>query len=193
MNSDYIEPVLHKGIFTPDECKEIIKQSEGILLPSVIGGQSHTKKIRNSYSAVLHFNFNPVIEKLKYEAYKLTGYPSINFEPMQISRYLTGGYYRPHQDAFTGKNTMRRKTLLICLNDDYEGGETNFPILGKRFKMDVGDVLVFNTVDINGNLTIEALHEGCDVTKGTKWILTIWIHDEPLVWDIDRYIKYKIN
>ena len=191
MNDDYIEPVLHKSVLTHEECDELVKQADGKLLPSVIGGKRHIKNIRNSYSACLTFNFTPVVDKLKYITYKLTGYPCINYEDIQITRYLKGGYYRPHQDAVFNENSIRCKTIIVCLNDDYEGGETNFPVLNKRFKMEKGDILVFHTLNTFQKPTPKSLHEGCEITKGTKWIATIWIHPKPLVHDIYRYIKYN--
>ena len=48
------------------------------------------------------------------------------------------------------------------LNDDYEGGETNFSDLEMRVKAKPGQALLFQHL-----LT----HEGCEVTSGTKLVL----------------------
>jgi len=44
-------------------------------------------------------------------------------------------------------NNKRLYTIMIALNDDYEGGETIFPLLNKSYKLSKGDAIFFHTVD----------------------------------------------
>jgi prolyl 4-hydroxylase len=72
-------------------------------------------------------------------------------------------------------------TFILCLNDDYEGGETNFPNLNKKYKLTKGDLLHFNTLNIWNMETKFALHGGEPVSKGEKWICNVWVHKYPVV------------
>ena len=46
-------------------------------------------------------------------------------EQLQVVRYPTGGHFRDHHDAFFHKTMHpRRATLLVHLNDDFDGGDT---------------------------------------------------------------------
>jgi len=56
------------------------------------------------------------------------------------------------------------------LNDEYEGGETYFPILDKTYRLRKGDVLSFDTLDSWGRVPYKAMHGGAPVTRGEKWI-----------------------
>ena len=98
-----------------------------------------------------------------------------------FSRTSEGGFYKPHQDAFPHKvqPNPRMYTCIIALNDEYIGGETIFPNLNKSFKLNKGDVLLFNTLNDWGYHTQKALHGGTPVESGEKWICNLWIHQYP--------------
>jgi predicted 2-oxoglutarate/Fe(II)-dependent dioxygenase YbiX len=103
----------------------------------------------------------------------------VNSEYLQVLKYKEGGFYTPHQDAFFDEPNPRTVTAIIALNDDYEGGETEFPNLGKKFKLNKGDVLVFNNFTDWGYQTPKSLHGGRPVKSGVKWICNLWIHRYP--------------
>jgi len=68
---------------------------------------------------------------------------------------------------------------MVALNDGYTGGETIFPNLRKEFKLNKGDVLIFNTLNDYGYHTKKALHGGSPVNSGDKWVCNLWIHRHP--------------
>ena len=70
---------------------------------------------------------------------------------------------------------MRHWTALIWLNDDYEGGETDFPDVGVRVKGAVGDMLLFHNVTGEGLPDPRMIHAGLPVTSGVKWMASRWI------------------
>ncbi|MEO7410034.1 MAG: 2OG-Fe(II) oxygenase, partial [Sphingomicrobium sp.] len=82
--------------------------------------------------------------------------------------------YRPHHDAGCG-SVKRDWTALIWLNDDYDGGETDFPDLGVRVKGGVGDLLLFHNVRDDGTPDDRMMHAGLPVTSGVKWMASRWI------------------
>jgi hypothetical protein len=73
--------------------------------------------------------------------------------------------------------------VLVYLNDDYEGGETEFPRLGLRYKGKTGDALVFWNVSQTGELERDSVHAGLPVTSGQKWLLSKWVRQKayPLI------------
>ena len=81
----------------------------------------------------------------------------------------------PDYDQKLAKGGERVLTLLLYLNDDYEGGETEFPVLGERWKGRKGEALFFWNVTPDGALDERTLHAGLPVTRGEKWILSQWI------------------
>jgi len=69
----------------------------------------------------------------------------------------------------------RWKTAIMYLNDDYEGGETQFPSLDVTISGKQGDVLTWTNLNKNGSPNTDTLHAGLPVTKGTKYIVVTWI------------------
>ena len=74
---------------------------------------------------------------------------------------------------------QRVLTALVYLNDDYEGGETDFPVLGAHWKGRKGEALLFWNVAPDGALDERTLHAGLPVTRGEKWMLSQWIRGRP--------------
>jgi prolyl 4-hydroxylase len=65
-------------------------------------------------------------------------------EPLNILNYAPGQQYKPHHDGTGADNvSIRQLTALIWLNDQFEGGETDFPKIKVRVRGSVGDMLVF--------------------------------------------------
>jgi hypothetical protein len=73
---------------------------------------------------------------------------------------------------------QRAFTVLVYLNDDLEGGETEFLRLGLRHRGRKGDALVFRNVDAQGQPDRRTLHAGRPPTHGEKWLLSTWIRDK---------------
>jgi prolyl 4-hydroxylase len=70
-------------------------------------------------------------------------------------------------------------TFLLYLNDDYEGGETEFPVIGLRWKGRKGEGLFFWNVQPGGAPDERTLHAGAPVSRGEKWVLSQWIEGRP--------------
>lgn len=122
----------------------------------------------------------PVIEGLR-----LTG---IN-PRFRLYRYVPGAIYRPHIDGAWPRSGMKdgeycydmygnersRLTMLLYLNDNFEGGHTTFFVPSATVGVlntqaiipRMGCITFFPHGDTNASL----LHEGSAVEKGTKYIL----------------------
>jgi hypothetical protein len=75
------------------------------------------------------------------------------------------------------RNGQRVATVLIYLNDGYEGGQTSFPRLRIEHRGGMGDALVFGNVDATGKPDLRTQHAGCPPSLGEKWVFSQWVRD----------------
>tara|TARA_Y100000022_G_scaffold107935_1_gene93185 strand:+ start:168 stop:794 length:627 start_codon:yes stop_codon:yes gene_type:complete len=83
-----------------------------------------------------------------------------------------GGFHNWHCEHGYFTNDLDKDRLLawmVYLNDDYEGGETEFNYLSKRVKPKKGTLLMWPT-------GFTHTHRGGMVVSGKKYILTGWIY-----------------
>ena len=90
-------------------------------------------------------------------------------------RYGVGGFMNVHYDAFADRRRHREEqrmtggrttTILVYLNDTYEGSATVFPNLTQRIAPERGKAIIFHNVDTAGNVLIESAHLADVVTRG---------------------------
>lgn len=92
-------------------------------------------------------------------------------EPYNLLKYKNGQEYKTHYDSSTG---MGRVMTAICyLNDDYTGGQIEFPEFKVKIQPEAGMLIMFPS-----NFAYK--HTAYPVTVGTKYALVTWIHDRPL-------------
>ena len=177
----YRKPKVYHDFITDEEREHIMKVARDKLKTSTVEEGVNRRidnKVRVSETAFLSPKDDPIVERVMRRCLKKCDRPLKNCEKLQVVRYKPNGFYIPHNDAFEGKN-KRKYTFLISLNDGYEGGETQFPNLGTKYKLGAGDVLRFNNLDNYGFVTSKALHGGMPVKKGEKWICNVWVHTHP--------------
>jgi prolyl 4-hydroxylase len=111
-------------------------------------------------------------------------------EATAILHYTAGQEFLPHFDflntdkpaiaAEVARSGQRVLTFLLSLGDAYEGGETEFPVLGRRWKGRKGSALFFWNVEPNGAPDKRTLHAGLPPSSGEKWLLSQWIRSRVL-------------
>lgn len=111
-------------------------------------------------------------------------------EIAQVFRYEPGQKFDIHVDFMDPDSPgfaqdleargQRLATFLIYLNDDFDGGETDFPELGWRFKGRAGDALLFWNVDRAGAVERRLAHAGLPPTRGSKWLFSQWVRSKPV-------------
>ena len=173
----YVEPRVVRGLITDEERAHIIQKAEKKLdVSTVAENRVVDKNVRDSETAWLDAS-DPIVKRVMDKCVALTDRPITNCEHLQVLRYKPGGHYKPHQDTFSDtKGNKRMYTIILALNDNYEGGETEFPNLKKKYKMEAGDALFFHTLDNYELMTSKALHGGRPVKSGEKWICNLWVH-----------------
>ncbi|MDB5439145.1 MAG: hypothetical protein JWM33_1572, partial [Caulobacteraceae bacterium] len=95
-----------------------------------------------------------------------------------------------HFDSFPGAEAMaasplgnygqRLMTLLVYLNEAYEGGETDFPLLNFKFRGKTGEALLWRNTTDDRELHQMSLHAGLPPSSGEKWVISQWIREFPL-------------
>lgn len=114
--------------------------------------------------------------------------PLTHQEPTNVLHYQVGQEYRPHHDFISESEKhapelqvagQRIVTFLIYLNDDFDGGETEFPELDWRFRGRSGDGLAFWNLTPEGKPDHRTLHAGLPPTRGEKWLYSKWVHVNP--------------
>jgi prolyl 4-hydroxylase len=166
----------------------IIKMSEPKLVDSMVyGAETDNVTLESRISKQCWFgNEDQLIDKISDTCASATSTHKNCQEQLQVVKYAKGGFFVPHFDPCEGDEQFcermnresghRKYTVLIYLNDDFEGGETEFPELKKSVKPEKGKAVIFRSVDDNGNIIPESKHGGNPVTQGEKWVCNKWIH-----------------
>jgi predicted 2-oxoglutarate/Fe(II)-dependent dioxygenase YbiX len=95
----------------------------------------------------------------------IDGYEPIGLnERFRFYRYKDGQQFKPHVDgSFKRSETETSKiTLLIYLNEDFEGGNTTLVLEGEEIVPKEGMLFLFEQ---------KIMHCGRPVTTGTKYVL----------------------
>jgi len=120
-----------------------------------------------------------------------TGDAINRLEPPNILNYRPGQTYQAHYDFIDpdvpffqnelSAQGQRIKTPLIYLNDNYQGGATEFPELKRGYKGVAGNLLVLHNTDDDGNPDLQSLHIGAPPTSGVKWVFSTRVRTKPQV------------
>lgn len=181
--SDAPEVSLFPQLLSVDECRYLIGRAEPNFRPSVIvdpaSGQLRPHPVRTSDNAFFPWvDETPAIHAINRRIAEACRTDVHAGEPLQVLRYRPGQEYRPHHDALPHTDNQRILTMLVYLNDEYEGGETLFLSTGLKVKGEVGDALLFRNADADGRPDPLAQHAGLPVTAGEKLLASRWIHEK---------------
>jgi len=161
-----------QGVLTPDDCAELIERATSLGFAdapiTTARGFQHRPDIRNNTRVIIDdtelairlwprlrpwFPAEPGVEPL-----------GLN-ERFRVYRYDPGEFFAPHRDGhYQRPNTAERSiyTVLLYLNDDFEGGATAFLRPRARYLPKKGSALCF---------VHPLVHEGQAVVSGRKLVL----------------------
>jgi prolyl 4-hydroxylase len=173
-----------RGLLLENECEYIRELAEPALRPSFVIDPITKARVPHPTRTSMGMSFGPTEEDLVINAINcriaaVSGTQVARGEPLHILRYQPGQEFKPHLDGLAGVSNQRRWTVLVYLNDDYEGGETEFPDPGHKFRGATGDALMFENVAADGRPDRRSRHAGRPVLSGTKWLATRWIRSAP--------------
>lgn len=180
------------GFASPAECRWLIDTAGERLGPSTVydysTGALRPDSRRTSRAAMFTFgDVDLVVEMIRARISATLGLPLQHFEVSQVLHYAPGQEFKPHHDYFDpssegyqeeiAKRGQRVATLLIYLNDEFEGGKTQFPSLGFSYRGETGDAIAFFSVGRDGQPDPLTLHAGLPPVSGEKWIFSQWVRD----------------
>lgn len=177
-------------LLSADECRLLIACAQPSLRRSStvdpVTGQARAMELRTSSDA----SFDPVVEDVALRVVQLRLARAARVELVQaehlvVLRYGPGEEYRPHRDYLppdaVAQNRPqagnRSRTICTYLNDVEGGGETVFPRADMSVAPVPGRAVVFDNLFADGRPDPESLHAGMPVTKGEKWLATLWLRE----------------
>jgi hypothetical protein len=186
-----------EGLIAPDVCDWIIEQAARKLVRAELydpstgrsapGTETRLNQIANFNLAETHLANLMVQARMA----AVVGAPMQMLEAFAVLNYAPSEEYGEHVDyldpaipayaAELAQRGQRVATCLIYLNDDYEGGHTEFPQLRLSFKGRKGDALVFFSADAAGRPDTRTVHAGRTPTSGEKWLLSQFFRNRPVV------------
>lgn len=132
-------------------------------LAETIGNQT-MKDIHNQYYFLLLAALGPYASKYNIRE-------PLHHEHYNLLKYKSGQEYKEHYD---GGTDLGRSISAICyLNNDFEGGEIEFPNFNIKIKPEPGMLVLFPS-------NYAYRHIAHPVTAGTKYAIVTWVHDRPL-------------
>ena len=84
-----------------------------------------------------------------------------------------GGYHVYHYERGSWSETARELVWMIYLNEDFEGGETEFLYQKRRIDPTIGTLVIWPA-------GFTHTHKGNLVLKGTKYVVTGWYYQQPV-------------
>lgn len=158
--SNYWEPTLTGSGHDPDarRCEMIPISDQGII-------EEQNTEERKELDNYLFNVVKDIIEDYQEQ------HPEFDLEIQEDSgyellKYEVGDFYIQHSDSF--KEQPRALTVIMSMNDGYEGGEVALFNRELVYKLNAGDVLVFPS-------NFMYPHEIMPVTEGTRYSIITWI------------------
>lgn len=118
------------------------------------------------------------------------GQPLKHMEAPAVLHYALGEQITDHYDFVDPQSANYREhlrqqgqrvaTFLLYLNEDYEGGETDFPRFALCHKGTRGMGLCFLNALPDGEPDLRMLHAGRPPRRGEKWIVSQFVRNRPV-------------
>jgi hypothetical protein len=182
-NDKDTEIYMYKNVMTEQDRLYLIEEIRSHALDSTVlkGGQSVLDK--SSRTSKTHYFYNDTVAnnvlKKIIDDLQLV---STAVEGVQGASYDKDCYYHEHYDFLFDLDNIKSKgqrnwTILVYLNDDFEGGETKFVPSNTLVKPVKNTAVVWNNIK-NNKVNYDTLHEALPVNQGVKYVLQIWIRNK---------------
>ena len=168
-------------VFEPAECSGLIAEAERLgAWKAAISYKDRSqsaevnKDIRD-HTVLLENDaprlFRPYREKIaaRFEKYLDTRRKEFYiFSIFVMNRYDVGEFFHVHVDRLPTHHSYRRYSFVCYLNDEFEDGGTAFPGIGRTYRPNAGQALLFPS---------HYLHSGEKVSTGRKYVLVSFLCD----------------
>lgn len=174
----------------PGAAAWLTRLAEGRLAPALVYQGAEAGKATGRTNTAFEFAFvdcDLIVLLTRQRIAQTVGVPVTALESSQILHYDPGQVFARHYDwldpadpALANEIAQRGQriiTFLVYLNDDFSGGETQFPMLDVSHRGGLGDALYFGNVGVDGTPDRQTLHVGAAPTRGEKWVFSQWIRN----------------
>lgn len=199
--------IVYPAFVDKARCEHVIKIAHDQMYPSGLAYRPGEKGDANQQTRTSKGTFmsssqdhEGVLSWVEERIAAVTRIPVGYGEAFNVLEYQNMQHYDSHMDSFDPKEfgpqpSQRIATVLVYLSDVEEGGETVFKKEGVqgyqreiqdwrncddgsfKYKPRQGDAVLFWSVDPDQEINPRALHGGCPVIKGTKWVMTKWLRN----------------
>ena len=174
-----------ENFLTPHECDFLIHAASDCFTPAPVVGKGAGEVSASRTSSTCYLAREDLPDYMR-KVSLLTGKAVEHCELPQVGRYLPTQQYLQHFDAFDLSNEDGRRfaanggqrtvTVLVYLNDVFEGGHTAFPALNLEIQPKRGMAVVFFPATVDGLLDKMALHAALPAAAGhVKYVSQVWI------------------
>jgi prolyl 4-hydroxylase len=179
---------IRKDFLEPEICIELMKQIDADRRPSTIADPNGDYAFRTSETCDLRSS-DPVVAEVERRITALVGINPPHGEPLQGQRYEVGQEFKAHTDYFEPSGAdyaryctvagQRTWTVMVYLNTVDAGGATRFKAIDKIVQPEMGKLLAWNNLRVNGTPNPSTLHHAMKVRAGTKYVITKWFRERP--------------
>ena len=173
----------YQGAFTPEECNDYIKYIDQFDERNILNYDTENLTQVDNKSANVSFNydfppygflakeiipkFKPCIDEYIEAVNILKNYKLLTYD-LKIKKIpIGGGFHQWHFEDGGIAYSQRKFVIQLYLNDNFEGGETEFLYQNRRELPKQGDVLLFPA-------GFTHTHRGNPPIGGDKYLITSW-------------------
>ena len=173
----------YRGAFYPDDCKKLIEYidtfEENKLLTydreklhevdhkSINVTHSYDLSAYSFIAEQIMPKFKPCIDEYLKKFSVLGGYKFLSYSLKLKKIPAGGGFHAWHFENGTISSSQRKFVVQLYLNDDFDGGETEFLYQNRREEAVTGDVIMFPA-------GFTHTHRGNPPIGNPKYIATSW-------------------
>lgn len=176
------------GLLSGRECLDVIERSRSKLVDGTVYSRVDNRYTvspgRRCRSCLVDQNFN---REVSHKVSQVVSCKPSVVEFAQAVCYGVGDRFHNHFDFFNPRspdladeirtNGQRVWSAITYLNEEYSGGETDFPMLPLRFKGRAGDTLFIRNTNAKGIPDRRTWHAGLPPLSGEKWVLIQFVRE----------------
>lgn len=181
--NEHLQLYVYQNFLNVEERADLIKLIDNDAKPSTLYAGTELEDFRTSFSCNLD-PYHPSVKSIDTKISKVLGVLPGYSEVIQGQRYDVGQQFKEHHDFFHTSEDywqsertnggQRSWTAMVYLNDDLEGGTTEFFKAKVGVRPLAGMLVTWNNMRPDGAPNNFSLHSGKPVTKGRKYIITKW-------------------
>ncbi|XP_017144491.1 prolyl 4-hydroxylase subunit alpha-2-like [Drosophila miranda] len=155
------------------------------LKASLVGQHQYSPVRTSKEQHFVEYNDTAVVKTLHRRLNDMTGLDMIESDALTLINYGMGGHYDVHYDShnYSEANRLilgdRIATVLFYVGEVDSGGATTFPYINVSVTPKKGSAVLWYNLDNAGQMNPKAIHAGCPVIVGSKYVLTKWINEIP--------------